>query len=110
MVQESNTEALHEYVTSVLQLTPEVDRLDLGRATTDLKTWLQKYAHRIESERTEWGENMNAEREVAMRAVNPRFVLRQWVLEEVIKAVERDSNSGKRILRKVLHVSVYIAG
>ena len=39
-----------------------------------------------------------------MRLVNPRFVLRQWLLEEVIRRVERDSTSGKRVLAKVLHV------
>jgi len=37
--------------------------------------------------------------------VNPRFVLRQWVLEEVIKKVEKDPDSGKKILGKVLQMA-----
>jgi uncharacterized protein YdiU (UPF0061 family) len=39
-----------------------------------------------------------------MNGVNPRFVLRQWVLEEVIAKVEEDAVSGRRILAKVLKV------
>ena len=48
---------------------------------------------------------MDAERERAMRAANPRFVLRQWVLEEVIRRVEADADSGKRVLAKTLQLS-----
>ena len=40
-----------------------------------------------------------------MRAANPRFVLKQWVLEEVIRKVESDPGTGKRVLAKVLQVS-----
>ena len=47
---------------------------------------------------------LDAARERAARAANPRFVLRQWVLEEVIKKVEEDMDNGKRILAKVLQV------
>lgn len=46
-----------------------------------------------------------AAREKAARDANPRFVLRQWVLEEVIRKVEEDAVSGRRVLRKVLQVS-----
>ncbi|KAG6830659.1 hypothetical protein H0H92_015556 [Tricholoma furcatifolium] len=44
-------------------------------------------------------------REQAMRLANPRFVLRQWVLEEVIKRVERDAESGRRVLAKVMRMA-----
>ena len=43
-------------------------------------------------------------RENEMCRVNPRFVLRQWVLEEIIQRVE-DPASGKRALAKILEVS-----
>lgn len=106
MVEEANKDSLDQYISGILALTPEPDRLDDIRAKSDLKSWLRQFAQRIDSEREEWGKDLDAERETASRAANPRFVLRQWVLEEVIKAVEQDSNSGKKILRKVLQVGI----
>ncbi len=103
---ESNKE-LDEYIQSVLTLTPEPQMVDQMKASTDLKAWLERYVARIKSEREQWGDDIDAEREKASRAVNPRFVLRQWVLEEVIKKVEQDADSGKRVLRKVLQVCIH---
>lgn len=82
--------------------------LDMAKAVEDLKAWLAKYTTRIESERDLWGKDggdPEVERKQEMRGANPRFVLRQWVLEEVIRNVERDVDSGKRQLAKVLQVS-----
>ncbi|TFY52212.1 hypothetical protein EVJ58_g10140 [Rhodofomes roseus] len=79
----------------------------MAKAVDDWRAWLRKYGARIESERGEWGRDgtdVDAERTREMRGANPRFVLRQWVLEEVIKHVERDVDSGKRLLAKVLQV------
>ena len=42
-----------------------------------------------------------------MKSVNPRFVLRQWLLEEVIKKVEEDSKTGKQVLAKVFQVRLF---
>lgn len=74
--------------------------------------WLEKYAARILDEKAEWGavetaESLDAgldEREKEAKGSNPRFVLRQWVLEEVIKALESDMPRGKEILLKTLYV------
>jgi serine/tyrosine/threonine adenylyltransferase len=88
--------------------------LETGRK--ELGTWLEKYAQRVMREREAWmkrvtenSDNTNAdawekEREAYMRSYNPRFVLRQWVLEEVIKKCTKDTNVGKRILAKVMGV------
>lgn len=97
---------LDEFVQSLLELTPEPQMMDTFKAKADWKAWLKTYAARIESERSEWeGEgDVDVARERASRAANPRFVLRQWVLEEVIKKVEEDMDSGKRVLAKVLQV------
>ncbi|KAI6018084.1 hypothetical protein BKA83DRAFT_4318207 [Pisolithus microcarpus] len=38
-------------------------------------------------------------------ASNPRFVLRQWLLEEVIKKVEDDPATGKHVLGKVMQMA-----
>jgi len=76
--------------------------------------WLNKFAVRIEEEWREWTshaqlrespEEWYARREKDMLSANPRFVLRQWVLEEVIAKVERDPISGRAILAKVLEAS-----
>ena len=103
--------ALHQYITNILSATPEPQRLDYGAVTGEWLGWLERYATRIEDEEAEWttaasvGIDVDNKREQEMKNVNPRFVLRQWVLEEVIGKVERDSDSGKRVLAKVMHVS-----
>ena len=98
--------ALEEFVKSMLTLMPESQMVNTFKAASDLKAWLKTYAARIESERCEWERegDVDAARERASRTANPRFVLRQWVLEEVIKKVEDDLDSGKHILAKVLQV------
>jgi len=88
----------------------------------EVQAWLDKYAHRVvkEEEKAAWlqrssstadsssnsnGDAWEKERESFMRGVNPRFVLRQWVLEEVIKKCEQDPYKGKRILAKVMEMT-----
>ena len=88
----------------MLSVTPEPGKLNHGTATKELLAWLDTYAKRISSESEQWGEDSDEERKQEMRSVNPRFLLRQWVLEEVIGKVERDADSGKRVLAKVMHV------
>lgn len=112
MIQTENKDTLDSYISSILALTSEPNRLERERAVGEWKNWLKVYAERIESERDEWVEDeedvdvdVDGKREKALKEANPRFVLRQWVLEEVIKAVEKDAGSGKRILRKILQVS-----
>jgi len=101
------SQALLENFIKNLALSPDTDAMDPTKATTDWLAWLEKYAGRIESEREEWvGEDdVDAAREKATKGANPRFVLRQWVLEEVIAKVERDAETGKRLLAKVLQMA-----
>jgi uncharacterized protein YdiU (UPF0061 family) len=101
-----NQNVLEKFISDLLNLSPEGRSMDHTKATNDWMAWLEKYARRILSERDEWtaGEDWDSEREKAAKAANPRFVLRQWVLEEVIKKVEIDAESGKKILGKVLQV------
>ena len=76
------------------------------RAQKEWVDWLEKFKKRIEEEREDWSEHENwtLARKEEGRKANPRFVLRQWVLEEVIEKVEKDHIGGKRILAKVLEV------
>jgi uncharacterized protein YdiU (UPF0061 family) len=105
---QDNGEKLDDFISHLLESTPRPEKLDRAKASTDFKAWLTKYSDRILKEREEWGstsqEEVDALRQKEMNGVNPRFVLRQWVLEEVIAKVEKDSVSGKRILAKVLKV------
>jgi serine/tyrosine/threonine adenylyltransferase len=101
-----NQNALENFISDLLSLSPEAQSIDHAKATQDWMAWLEKYAERVLSERDQWaaGEDWDAEREAAAKAANPRFVLRQWVLEEVIRKVEEDAESGKKVLAKVLQV------
>lgn len=97
---------LETFVAQLLSWTPNNSALNYDQATQDWLNWLDKYALRIKSERVLWDPvDVDKEREIAAKKANPRFVLRQWLLEEVIKRVEADTESGKRVLAKVMHVS-----
>ncbi|KAF8588280.1 UPF0061-domain-containing protein [Ramaria rubella] len=92
------------------RLTPEslVTSVDTrGLAQKEWVEWLATYAKRIDEEKEHWSEceDWGLEREIEGRKANPRFVLRQWVLEEVIKKVEEDPESGKRLLAKALEMA-----
>lgn len=105
------TSELEAFIGGLLRGTPEPDRLDYAQATEQWLRWLGKYAERIDREASEWAEeepDYDAARERAVKAANPRFVLRQWLLEEVIKKVETDPTTGKRVLAKVLEVRVFL--
>ncbi|KAK0233872.1 hypothetical protein IW262DRAFT_1452426 [Armillaria fumosa] len=69
----------------------------------DWERWVGTYEARVESEKDEWFSP--AERLEEMKKANPRFILRQWVLEEVIAKVEKDPDTGKRVMAKVLQMA-----
>ncbi|KAF2818525.1 UPF0061-domain-containing protein [Ophiobolus disseminans] len=48
--------------------------------------WLGKWAARVKED---WGEGRDEERQAAMLAVNPKFVPRSWILDELIERVEK---------------------
>jgi serine/tyrosine/threonine adenylyltransferase len=101
LLEPASSQSLDKFVASLLSLAPQAD---LAKATLDWRNWLEKYAQRILSEASEWTGDMDLEREKAAKGANPRFVLRQWVLEEVIQKVDNDAATGKMILGKVLKV------
>lgn len=105
---QGSDEKLNAFISHLLASTPRSKKLDQVKASTDFKVWLTKYSRRILEEREEWDGNSQEEidelREKQMKGANPRFVLRQWVLEEVIAKVEKDAVSGSRVLAKVLKV------
>ncbi|KAF1990896.1 UPF0061-domain-containing protein [Aulographum hederae CBS 113979] len=57
--------------------------------------WLDGYRARVlEDWETSPGADVDAERKKAMDGVNPRFVPKSWVLDEVIEAVEKKGEKG----------------
>ena len=49
--------------------------------------WLSKWSSRVQQD---WGADGDAEREEKMKQVNPKFIPRSWILDEIIQRVERD--------------------
>ncbi|KAI1139730.1 UPF0061-domain-containing protein [Hypoxylon sp. FL0543] len=70
--------------------------------------WLDKWRQRILED---WGdgksisEEQDAERMQAMKKVNPSFIPRSWILDEVIKRVEK--NNERDVLDRVMHLALH---
>jgi uncharacterized protein YdiU (UPF0061 family) len=75
--------------------------------TEEKEAWVQHVSSSSAASPNLNGDTWEKGREIFMRGVNPRFVLRQWVLEEVIKKCEQDPYKGKRILAKVMEVGIF---
>lgn len=99
------------FIDTLLRFTSTSDHMPQHEgASTRWKGWLEKYAARIENEKEEWvgassDGDWQALREKDARLANPRFVLRQWVLEEVIAKVEADAQNGRCVLAKVMQMA-----
>lgn len=63
-------------------------------ASEDWTRWLTKYEERLKAESSE-----HTDRRVRMNLVNPRFTLRQWVLEETIAKLDHQKGSTEQLLR-----------
>jgi uncharacterized protein YdiU (UPF0061 family) len=102
------------FIDTLLRFTSTGDVPQVDESSKQWKNWLEKYAARIESEKEGWvgasessKGDWQAQREKEARLANPRFVLRQWVLEEVIAKVEADAQNGRHVLAKVMQVSPF---
>ncbi len=74
---------------------------DEDSAKEKVGQWLQRWRERMVED---WGADKDVEREKAMKAVNPKFVPRSWILDEVIDRVE---NKGDRdILGRVMKMTL----
>ncbi|KAI0049779.1 UPF0061-domain-containing protein [Auriscalpium vulgare] len=101
----ASADALAAFVETFFGFTSDPGYLQRDVATQSWLRWLEKLAARVEGEvegdadaaLEKWAERV--------RAANPRFVLRQWVLEEVIARVEADAESGKRVLGKIMQMA-----
>ncbi|KAF1844488.1 UPF0061-domain-containing protein [Cucurbitaria berberidis CBS 394.84] len=63
--------------------------------------WLEKWSARVKED---WGDSSDAERQDAMQAVNPKFVPRSWILDELIERVEKKDE--RDILPQIMKLSL----
>ncbi|KAF2810874.1 UPF0061-domain-containing protein [Mytilinidion resinicola] len=63
--------------------------------------WLKKWGERV---REDWGEGKDGERETEMAKVNPKFIPRSWVLDELIERVEKKEE--RDILQGVMKMTL----
>ena len=88
-----DTKESRERLAAVFQHSEGVTGLNESEASAREKVgnWLKTWGHRIKED---WGEGseQDAEREKAMKAVNPNFFPRGWVLDEVITRVEKEGD------------------
>ncbi|KAF2464629.1 UPF0061-domain-containing protein [Lindgomyces ingoldianus] len=63
--------------------------------------WLEKWAARV---REDWGEGRDGERKIEMEKVNPKFVPRSWILDELIERVEKKEE--REILDHIMRLNL----
>ncbi|KAI9158493.1 putative NADH dehydrogenase (ubiquinone) 78K chain precursor [Paramyrothecium foliicola] len=82
---------------------------DEDAARGRIAAWLEKWSARIIEDWNEEGgsdlsEAKDAERREAMRRVNPNFIPRGWILDEIIKRVEEGKE--RDVLNRVMHMAL----
>ncbi|OLL22343.1 UPF0061 protein [Neolecta irregularis DAH-3] len=71
-----------------------------SKAIKKMSHFLQKYQERLRQEET----TDDIERKKRMNEVNPKFVLRPWLVQEIVRRVEKDGEEGllDRIMKMLL--------
>jgi len=68
-----------------------------------IAAWLQKWSTRVYED---WGPNgEDAARQIEMKKVNPKFIPKSWILDELIKRVEKQGE--REILDRVMHMALH---
>ena len=72
-------------------------------ARARIANWLEKYRTRVLED---WGDSSDASeaRSKAMKAVNPKFIPRSWILDELIERVEKKGE--REILDRVMNMAL----
>ncbi|GAW09091.1 UPF0061-domain-containing protein [Lentinula edodes] len=108
-----------KFIQQLLDNVSPIDRqmVNMDSARKEWDEWLARFKGRIEEDQMFCKDDAgNVASAVSLddayelrvkeaKKTNPRFVLRQWVLEEIIKRVESDPEKGKRQLAKVMHMA-----
>ncbi|VBB77117.1 Putative protein of unknown function [Podospora comata] len=64
--------------------------------------WLAFWKERVVED---WGEGKDEERIRAMKAVNPNFTPRGWIMDELIRRVEKEGE--RDVLKRAIHMATY---
>ncbi|KAF8340263.1 uncharacterized protein EI90DRAFT_3143793 [Cantharellus anzutake] len=108
LLDESNSGALSMFIDTLDEFVPSFRKAEVPDAW---KKWLESYAEHINREdprawKGKGGQDWLDVREALMKSVNPRFVLRQWVLEDVIKVCQDgDLRRSRAVLGKILRMA-----
>ncbi|CCC07433.1 unnamed protein product [Sordaria macrospora k-hell] len=79
---------------------------DEEKARKRVGEWLDKWRVRIEEDWSSEGQGADLEERVAaMKKVNPSFIPRGWILDEVIRRVEKEGE--RDVLKRVLHMATH---
>lgn len=76
-------------------------------ARVKISEWLDGWQQRMIEDWSEGGtvsEEQDGKRQAAMKAVNPSFIPRGWILDEVIRRVQQDGD--RDVLRRVMHMAL----
>jgi uncharacterized protein YdiU (UPF0061 family) len=71
-------------------------------ARTRLGSWLNLWQTRVMED---WGADSDEERQRAMKLVNPKFIPKSWVLDELIRRVEKEGE--REVLGRVLNMALH---
>lgn len=101
-----NMSSKDDYSQAAERILPADSETNRRESVEKLAAWLEtEYRPRLENENN----TKDSERGERMKAVNPKFVLRQWVLEEVIKKTQSEKGVGVKddaMLKMVLRMSL----
>lgn len=80
-----------------------------GDALDRISNWLSKWHDRVVEDWSRDGtgvtDGADAERIQAMKQVNPNFVPRGWILDEIIRRVEKEGD--RKVLDRVMHMALH---
>ncbi|KAI9697735.1 MAG: hypothetical protein M1820_007722 [Bogoriella megaspora] len=75
---------------------------DEDKARERIAKWLERWRTRVLED---WGEGQDDERTRAMKSVNPKFVPRSWILDELINRVEQKGE--REILHRIMDMTLW---
>ncbi|KAL8939274.1 MAG: hypothetical protein Q9216_003445 [Gyalolechia sp. 2 TL-2023] len=70
-------------------------------AKTRIASWLERWRKRVQQD---WGDDGDTRREAEMKKVNPKFIPRSWVLDELIKRVEQGRE--RKVIDQVMQMAL----
>ncbi|KAH7155000.1 hypothetical protein B0J13DRAFT_582182 [Dactylonectria estremocensis] len=83
--------------------------LDENKARQRLAKWLASWRERVTEDWKEAEDNVSEGREQeriqAMKQVNPNFVPRGWIMDEIIRRVEKEDDT--EVLDRVMHLALH---